>query len=313
MGVKKIKLGSTGTGGDVNWGDILGTLSNQTDLQTALNGKQATLVSATNIKTINGSSVLGSGDLSVSGTDSTKLAILNNLSDLNNVSTARTNLGLNTTANQTDSVDKRFVTDAEKTKLSNTSGTNTGDNAVNSLYSGLATSKQDTLVSATNIKTINGASILGSGDLVVAASLTTAQAFCTAETTLSSAAYADITGASISLAAGTWIIFATANGSSQTTTATSMIVAITDGSNNVIAEAAQDIAAGTATIRTWGNLSLSAIVTPVGTTTYKLRGARGQTTRTGNCIISDGTGQATANNVSNNSDKSTSIRAIKIA
>jgi hypothetical protein len=73
------------------WGDITGTLSDQTDLQTALDGKsdtghnhdssyytetetdtllaakQATLVSGTNIKTINGSSVLGSGDLTVSG------------------------------------------------------------------------------------------------------------------------------------------------------------------------------------------------------------------------------------------------------
>lgn len=35
--------------------------------QTALDAKQATLVSATNIKTINGGSVLGSGDLTVSG------------------------------------------------------------------------------------------------------------------------------------------------------------------------------------------------------------------------------------------------------
>lgn len=59
------------------------------------------------------------------------------------------------------------LTDAEKTILSNTSGTNSGDNAVNSLYSGLAASKQDTLVSATNIKTINGSSVLGSGNLVV--------------------------------------------------------------------------------------------------------------------------------------------------
>ena len=48
------------------WGAITGTLSSQTDLQTALDAKQATLVSATNIKTINGSSVLGSGDLVVS-------------------------------------------------------------------------------------------------------------------------------------------------------------------------------------------------------------------------------------------------------
>ena len=157
---------TTGGGGSA-WGSITGTLSNQTDLDTALNGKQATLVSATNIKTINGSSVLGSGDLVVSGTDSTKLAILNNLSDLNNAGTARTNLGLNTTANQTDSTNKRFITDAQQTVLSNTSGTNTGDNATNTQYSGLAASKQDTLVSATNIKTINGSSVLGSGDLVV--------------------------------------------------------------------------------------------------------------------------------------------------
>jgi len=46
----------------VEWGDIGGTLADQTDLNTSLNGKQATLVSGTNIKTINGSSMLGSGD-----------------------------------------------------------------------------------------------------------------------------------------------------------------------------------------------------------------------------------------------------------
>ena len=56
-----------GGGGGASWGDITGTLSDQTDLQTALDGKQDTLVSATNIKTINGSSVLGSGNLVVSG------------------------------------------------------------------------------------------------------------------------------------------------------------------------------------------------------------------------------------------------------
>lgn len=48
-------------------------------------------------------------------------------------------------------------------------GTNTGDNATNSQYSGLAASKQDTLVSGTNIKTINSASVLGSGNLSVSA------------------------------------------------------------------------------------------------------------------------------------------------
>ena len=38
-----------------------------TDLITTVSGKQDTLVSGTNIKTVNGSSLLGSGDLSVSG------------------------------------------------------------------------------------------------------------------------------------------------------------------------------------------------------------------------------------------------------
>ena len=49
------------------WGQISGTLSNQTDLQTALNGKQETLVSGLNIKTINNESLLGEGNIEISG------------------------------------------------------------------------------------------------------------------------------------------------------------------------------------------------------------------------------------------------------
>lgn len=41
----------------------------------------------------------------------------NNLSDVLSANTARTNLGLNTTSNQTDSSDKRFMTDAQEAKL----------------------------------------------------------------------------------------------------------------------------------------------------------------------------------------------------
>jgi hypothetical protein len=52
-----------------SWGSITGTLSSQTDLQSALDSKQATLVSGTNIKTINGSSLLGSGDITISGSN----------------------------------------------------------------------------------------------------------------------------------------------------------------------------------------------------------------------------------------------------
>lgn len=54
-------------GSGAAWGDITGTLSTQTDLQSELDDKQDTLVSGTNIKTINGTSVLGSGDLAISG------------------------------------------------------------------------------------------------------------------------------------------------------------------------------------------------------------------------------------------------------
>lgn len=54
-------------GSGASWGGITGTLSDQTDLQDELDDKQDTLVSATNIKTINGTSVLGSGDLAVGG------------------------------------------------------------------------------------------------------------------------------------------------------------------------------------------------------------------------------------------------------
>lgn len=49
------------------WGSITGTLSDQTDLQTALNAKQDTLVSGTNIKTVNGNSLPGSGNIVISG------------------------------------------------------------------------------------------------------------------------------------------------------------------------------------------------------------------------------------------------------
>jgi len=50
-----------------------------------------------------------------------------------------------TTADIADTLNKRYITDAQLTVISNTSGTNTGDNATNSQYSGLAASKQDVL------------------------------------------------------------------------------------------------------------------------------------------------------------------------
>ena len=56
-------------------------------------------------------------------------------------------------------VDDNYVTDAEKTVIGNTSGTNTGDNAVNSLYSGLVTNATHTgdVTGATALTIANGA------------------------------------------------------------------------------------------------------------------------------------------------------------
>lgn len=60
-----------------------------------------------------------------------------------------------TTADIADSTNKRYVTDANATVISNTSGTNTGDNATNSQYSGLATSKQDADATLTALAAYN--------------------------------------------------------------------------------------------------------------------------------------------------------------
>lgn len=52
-------------GSNAAWGNIQGDLEDQTDLQDALDAKQDTLVSGTNIKTINNQSVVGSGNIEI--------------------------------------------------------------------------------------------------------------------------------------------------------------------------------------------------------------------------------------------------------
>ena len=64
---KKISISNMQT--PTQWGNIEGTLSNQTDLNTALSGKQETLVSGTNIKTINNTSILGNGNIQIDGNE----------------------------------------------------------------------------------------------------------------------------------------------------------------------------------------------------------------------------------------------------
>jgi hypothetical protein len=123
--------------------------------KTTWNNKQPLLVSATNIKTINGNSILGSGNLVISGgiEDGDKGDItVSGSGDVWTIDNlAVTNAKINDIAatKVTEDSTHRFATDSEKTTWN---------------------AKQDALVSATNIKTINGSSILGSGDLTVSGS-----------------------------------------------------------------------------------------------------------------------------------------------
>jgi hypothetical protein len=92
-------LNQGGSGG-VAWGSITGTLSTQTDLQTALDGKvdeNAAIVAATKTKI-----TYDAKGLVTAGADAT-------------------------TADIADSTNKRYVTDANLTVIGNTSGTNTGN------------------------------------------------------------------------------------------------------------------------------------------------------------------------------------------
>lgn len=169
-------------------------ISTVTNLQTTLDAKQATLVSGTNIKTINGNSVLGSGDLVISGGGGggvTDHGALTGLADDDHTQyhtdargDARYSLLGHTHSNATTSV-AGFMSAADKTKLdgvaagatanssnatllnrANHTGTQ-AQSTVTNLTTDLA-AKQATLVSGTNIKTINGSSILGSGNLSIA-------------------------------------------------------------------------------------------------------------------------------------------------
>jgi hypothetical protein len=146
--------------------------------QTALDAKQDTLVSGTNIKTVNGTSVLGSGNISISsavawggitGTLSNQTDLqtaLDGKVDENSAITGATKTKITydakglvtagadaTTADIADSTNRRYVTDAQSTVIGNTSGTNTGDNATNSQYSGLAASKEDVANKSTSVTT----------------------------------------------------------------------------------------------------------------------------------------------------------------
>ena len=212
--------------GDYALKSDLNTLATKEELATkadasALSSKQDTLVSGTNIKTINGDSILGSGNLVIqSGTSNwddiqgkpqfAVVATSGNYNDLTNKPTIPDVSGLATKQEIADMETKSnaaatYATKQEipslegyltETKASETYATKQAlgnkldTTTYNSEKAGFETKenaaatyqvkgdyatkqeiagKQDTLVSGTNIKTINGNSVLGAGDITIQA------------------------------------------------------------------------------------------------------------------------------------------------
>ena len=87
-------------------------LGNVATLTTGVSNGNVIVADATGLPAIDGSQLTG-----ITSTDSTKLAILNNLSDLNNATTARTNLGLGNVATLTTGVANGNVIVADATGL----------------------------------------------------------------------------------------------------------------------------------------------------------------------------------------------------
>lgn len=110
----------------------LASKADSSALTTGLAGKQNSLVSGTSIKTINNQSLLGSGNINITGGGSVPTNVSAFTNDANYATLDQVNQGL-----------------ASKADTSALTG------------------KQDTLASGTNIKTINNQSILGSGNITI--------------------------------------------------------------------------------------------------------------------------------------------------
>lgn len=187
LGDGRVRIAATGGGGGgVDWGAIGGDITDQADL-IALIGGYATGAELTAEATTraNADTAL-QGDIDqvaadlVTETTARMAGDATNATDISNVNNALTahtgntsnphnttkaqvglgnvpNVDATSTANITDSANKRFVTDAQLVVIGNTSNTNTGDETTASIQT------------KRPIKTVNGQSLEGAGNVVVAA------------------------------------------------------------------------------------------------------------------------------------------------
>ena len=175
------KIGAvTLTKGDLN----LSNVDNTSDLSkplsaaatAALAQKQGLLINGVTIKTINGQSILGAGNLVVEGSGGTSPgSSLVNFGDVTDTPTTLSGYGiLDATPISHVSDTTLHLTSAQRTLLTNLASLSTEISYLTGLTSSIQTqlnAKQSTLVSGNNVKTINGKSIVGSGDVYVSGGL----------------------------------------------------------------------------------------------------------------------------------------------
>lgn len=214
-----ITISATGElGGTVAWQDVTDkpstftpsahnhVVADITDLQGKLDAKQDTLVSGTNIKTINGQDILGSGDIVIEGgtgdvtkqyvdeqlalkvdktayeADKATFALKTEIPSIEGLaSKEELQNGLDGKQDKGDYALKSELPDisglatkaevdetyAKKTDIPDTSDFATKEELASKADASALSTKQDTLISGTNIKTINGQTLLGEGNIEI--------------------------------------------------------------------------------------------------------------------------------------------------
>ena len=257
--------GGGGGGGSTNWGDIGGVLSNQTDLQAALNAKQALL----------GYTPEDSANKSVSvttdSTSNTKYPSVKAVYDWA-VSAFQTALGFTpeNSANKSTSVVTDQASTVKYPTVKSLYDWATGLFATISTVSG----KQDTLVSGTNIKTINSTPVLGSGDIVV-------------QPTLVSGTNIKTLNSNSLLGSGNLAVQALPSGVSTAYGDTALSSITTGANNTAIGYQALKAAQGGSQNTALGTSALTALISGTANIALGYRAMAALTTNTDNIAIGD--------------------------
>lgn len=148
--------------------EIDGIAANVSALEADMANKQPTLVSGTNIKTINNESLLGEGNIEVA--KKTDIPSIDNLATKDELTAVETSLGnkqdILVSGTNIKTINSQSILGEGNIEITG------GDVDLTNYYTKTETdtkldTKQNTLVSGTNIKTINGESVLGEGNIVI--------------------------------------------------------------------------------------------------------------------------------------------------